>query len=65
MRIAGTASALAFAALLACPTLAQAAPQFTSMNVALYSLDRGKPGDARVEQAEALIREDFERKVTE
>jgi hypothetical protein len=49
MRIAGTASALAFAALLACPTLAQAAPQFTSMNVALYSLDRGKPADARLE----------------
>ncbi|HEY5078205.1 MAG TPA: hypothetical protein VII43_00095, partial [Opitutaceae bacterium] len=49
MRIAGTASALSLAALLACPTLAQAAPRFTSMNMALYSLDRGKAADARVE----------------
>ena len=49
MRIAGTATALSLAALLACPTVAQASPQFTSMNMALYSLDRGKPADARVE----------------
>jgi hypothetical protein len=49
MRIAGTAPALALAALLACPFLAQAAPQFTNMNVALYSLDHGKAADTRAE----------------
>jgi len=49
MRIAGTASALSLAALLALPTLAKAAPQFTSMNVALYTLDQGIAADTRVE----------------
>lgn len=49
MRIAGTASALAAAALLALPSLAHASPQFTQMNVALYTLDKGVGADTRVE----------------
>lgn len=49
MRIAALAPALALAALLALPSRSPASPQFTKMNVAISTGDRGKSAETRLE----------------